>query len=180
MIYEVTVSQFMPFLEPVPDSNIEGGIINQFFHITETIKVSRKRANILQRFNLGQTIIKRTTIKNVQVAHYLSMSGRASHGPSRTITQIFPMWQRARPVKYQIITQNIRIIQSVAAYRFRGIYQSMVLNQIITTQIKRHKTFTQTFHMLISVSAYNTGQSPSVVAHPYTLGGPNGTPSYEF
>jgi hypothetical protein len=174
-VYELFVDDFFVMFEPGTASNPQGLEVDQQIIFNETIRHNHKIAGVRQSFNLGHSVTVRASIRHMTVSQQFGLWQQGAKPlPTQGVVQILAMWDRAKRVYWNQVTQTLVIIETITPTRSKPIVDTLSIIQTVIGNVVRAIALSQTLNMKNNGVGYLL--NPNFTPNTYSLGGPNGSP----
>jgi hypothetical protein len=178
-VIELTVLQFFPMFQNDPPTFPDYAFASDFYQVYDSVNNFRKTGKASNLLSFQQVVNCRRSITNLTLTQFLTMFSNGAKGTRQDLVDFYFVWQNARTVLYESVTQTLVFSQHSSSYAGYGPTQKLTISQLAHVNVRRGLTVVQTY----SPFSRSTGIKPDAnyIAEPLTsLGGPNGTPEYVF
>lgn len=178
-VFELDVQQFFPMFQNEPPTQPGYAFVSDYFQMFDSVNNFRKTAKASNLFSMQQVVNYRRSITHLSLSQFLTMFENSAKGSRQDLVDFYFVWQNAKTVLYEAVTQTLVFSQHASNYRGHGPIQTLAISQLVKFNVHRGITVVQTY----SPVSKATGIKPDAnyIGEPLTsLDGPNGTPEYVF
>lgn len=158
-------------------SNPRGESGNNNLVINQTARSNYRIGKATSTLRLAQSILKRTSIKNLTISQQLSLYEKGARSETPHLTNILALWDTTRTVKFEPTTQSLQLTQSTTELTATPLSNTITFTQITTKVSIRNLLATNHYGPGSHANAYKLNRDFIATIQP-TLGGPNGSPNY--
>lgn len=151
--------------------------INQWLPITQVARTQRIDRLVEHLYSPAQVVSVQRSIRILSIIDYLIISQQgAKNAGTESIIDIFFMWQEARLVEFEQLSQTLVFIQAVLVVSAKAATSTFEITHEATWAVVRTRILSQTLTLVSRATGYPLNKYTPLQTLP-TISGPN-TPEF--